>query len=70
MVDLVQVENISEIRPLIADEFHVSEFIPRTESIQRAGIGENKSIPVSFAFRVNPTLKPIAAGLALSLTNS
>lgn len=36
MVDLVQVENISEIRPLIADEFHVGNFVPRTEAIQRA----------------------------------
>ena len=33
---MVHVENISEIRPLIADEFHVGEFIPRTETIQRA----------------------------------
>jgi (p)ppGpp synthase/HD superfamily hydrolase len=28
--------NISEIRPLITDEFHVGPFVPRTESIQRA----------------------------------
>jgi len=33
---LVQVMNISEIRPLITDEFHVGPFVPRTESIQRA----------------------------------
>jgi len=33
---LVRVENISEIRPLITDEFHVEKFVPRTESIQRA----------------------------------
>lgn len=36
MAGLVHVENISEIRPLITDEFHVGKFIPRTESIQRA----------------------------------
>jgi (p)ppGpp synthase/HD superfamily hydrolase len=28
--------NISEIRPLITDEFHVGPFVPRTDSIQRA----------------------------------
>ena len=33
---MVRVENISEIRPLITDEFHVEKFVPRTESIQRA----------------------------------
>lgn len=33
---MVQVMNISEIRPLITDEFHVGPFVPRTESIQRA----------------------------------
>jgi len=33
---LVQVLNISEIRPLITDEFQVGPFVPRTESIQHA----------------------------------
>ena len=33
---MVQVMNISEIRPLITDEFQVGPFVPRTESIQHA----------------------------------
>ena len=33
---MVQVMNISEIRPLITDEFQVGPFIPRTEAIQHA----------------------------------
>lgn len=33
---MVRVEDISEIRPLITDEFQVGEFVPRTEAIKRA----------------------------------
>lgn len=33
---MVQVMNISEIRPLITDEFQVGPFVPRTEAIQHA----------------------------------
>lgn len=33
---LVDVENIQEIRPRLLGEFHVEEFIPRTEAIARA----------------------------------
>jgi (p)ppGpp synthase/HD superfamily hydrolase len=33
---MVHVENVSEIRPLITDEFHVDTFVPRTEALQRA----------------------------------
>ena len=33
---MVRVENISEIRPLITDEFHVEKFVPRTKTLQRA----------------------------------
>ena len=32
----VDVENIQEIRPRLLGEFHVEEFIPRTEAIARA----------------------------------
>jgi Guanosine polyphosphate pyrophosphohydrolases/synthetases len=33
---VVDIQNISEIRPSISDEFSVGTFVPRTEAIQRA----------------------------------
>jgi len=33
---MVEVENIQEIRPRLLGEFHVDNFIPRTEAIARA----------------------------------
>jgi (p)ppGpp synthase/HD superfamily hydrolase len=33
---MVEIENITEIRPRVLGEFHVEEFEPRTEAIARA----------------------------------
>lgn len=33
---MAKVMNVSEIRPLVTDEFHVGPFVPRTESMQHA----------------------------------
>ena len=33
---MVDIQNISEIRPSISEEFSVGTFVPRTEAIQRA----------------------------------
>ena len=67
---MAKVMNISEIRPLVTDEFHVGPFVPRTESMQHAWEWGKKVHAGQTRLSGEPYFETHCAWVAALLTNS